>query len=195
MIKKLELSYPAKPYVVTQKFGIKNSAYEQFGFSRHNGEDFRVDADGIVVAMCRGVVIRTGDNPTGAGKYVEYRTLEPVEAEGSTGHVAFTAMHGERILVKPGDSTWAGTPLMVADNTGFSTGPHTHISAYFVDPTTGFKIENGNKETNHCFDFSKYYNGFYADDVFGWNAKLAQIGAKLGAIATAVAKLFIKKGV
>ena len=159
---KLELYYPAKPYEVTQAFGILNPSYNQFGFTRHNGIDFRVDADGIVRAMCDGYVYDVGFN-NGAGNYVRYHTLKPVEAEGRTGTVAFMYMHAKENLVKVGQEVKAGDAIMVADNTGFSTGPHTHISAYFINEL--YEKIDGNPETDHCFDFSKYYNGLYSDSI------------------------------
>jgi murein DD-endopeptidase MepM/ murein hydrolase activator NlpD len=164
---KLELFYPAKPYNVTQVFGIYNPAYLQFGYDHHNGIDFAVDTDGIVRAMCDGVVVEVKDYPTGAGKAVRYRTIEKVEAEGTTGYVEFMYMHAEKQLVTVGQILKAGDPVIIADNTGFSTGPHTHISAYFVDPSApigNHKLAIGDKNSDYCFDFSKYYNGYYADD-------------------------------
>lgn len=163
---KLELFFPAKPYAVTQAFGISNPSYQQFGFSKHNGIDFKVDADGIVRAMCDGEVYETGFN-SGAGNFVRYKTSQ-VEAEGKIGTVGFMYMHAKEILVTKGQKIVAGDALIVADNTGFSTGPHTHISAYFIDELNQ-KIR-GNPEVDHCFDFSPYYNGYHADDatkIFG----------------------------
>ncbi len=160
---KLSLFYPAKPYNITQAFGILNPSYNQFGFTKHNGIDFTVDTDGIVNAMCDGVVYEVGYN-AGAGNFVRYKTNVPVEAEGKTGYVAFMYMHAEKQLVKTGDQILAGDELIVADNTGFSTGPHTHISAYFIDNKTNIKLV-GDPQTDHCFDFAKYYNGKYAADI------------------------------
>lgn len=159
---KLNLYYPAKPYVITQAFGIRNPLYEQFGFKRHNGVDFRVDTDKVVRAMCDGVVYDVGFN-NGAGNYVRYKT-PLVEAEGRLGYVGFMYMHAEKCLVKTGDRVQAGDPIIIADNTGFSTGPHTHISAYFVNESNQ-KIEDGDPTVDHCFDFAKYYNGKFADDI------------------------------
>lgn len=158
----LELFYPAKPYNITQAFGIKNPSYEQFGFSKHNGIDFAVDTDGIVRAMCDGVVYEVGSNPD-AGNFVRYKTRTPVFAEGKKGTVAFMYMHAKNQLVQVGDLITAGDALIVADNTGFSTGPHTHISAYFVNDSN-VKLD-GDPSVNSCFDHSKYFNGFYSDDV------------------------------
>lgn len=173
----LKLTYPAKPYLLTQAFGIYNPAYLQFGFDHHNGIDFRVDTDGKVVSMCDGVVTDAGFN-SGAGNYVRYRTLEPVVTETATQYVEFMVMHASKLLVKKGDLVKIGTPLMVADNTGFSTGPHTHISAYFVDINTGFKMPIGDKNSDYCFDFSKYYTGDYADDIFTLN-KIKDLALKV----------------
>lgn len=158
---KLSLYYPTKPYEITQAFGITNPSYNQFGFTKHNGIDFRVDTDGIVRAMCDGEVYDVGYN-AGAGNYVRYKT-NLVEAEGRTGYVAFMYMHAEKCLVKSGQKIQAGDALIVADNTGFSTGPHTHISAYFVNELNE-KLPL-NPDTDHCFDFSKYYNGKFSDDI------------------------------
>lgn len=159
---KLSLYYPASPYRVTQAFGLTNPFYNQWGFTKHNGVDFAVDTDGIVRAMCDGVVYETGYN-SGAGNFVRYKTNLPVEAEGKTALVAFMYMHAKEVLVKSGQTIHAGDALIVADNTGSSTGPHTHISAYFINELWQ-KIPL-NPETDHCFDFSKYYNGQYADDI------------------------------
>lgn len=165
---RLELWYPAKPYIIEQAFGIFNPAYLKFGYDHHNGIDFRVDTDGIVRAVCDGVVTEVKEYPTGAGKAVRYRTTTPVEAEGVTEFVEFIYMHGAKQLVTVGQKISAGDPIIVADNTGFSTGPHTHISAYFIDinsPTGSNKLPIGEKNCDYCFDHSKYFNKFYADDV------------------------------
>lgn len=160
---KLELFFPAKPYVITQAFGILNRSYKDNGmsFAKHNGIDFMVDTDGIVRAMCDLEVYDVGFNDK-AGNYVRLKTLQPVEAEGKTGRVAFMYMHAKEHLCKVGDILKAGDPVIVADNTGFSTGPHTHISAYFVNERN-IKVD-GDPDVDHCFDFSKYYNGYHADD-------------------------------
>lgn len=153
---KLELQKPADPYIVRQAFGIYNPAYLQFGFSKHNGIDFAIDADGVVNAMCDGEVYEVGFN-SGAGNFVRYRTLFPMEAEGRTAYIGFMYMHAKKQLVKVGDKVRMGDPLIMADNTGFSTGPHTHISAYFLDLVSLLKFPYGDKTSDYCFDFSRYY--------------------------------------
>lgn len=159
-MKELELYIPGKPFNVTQAWGIYNPAYKQFGFSKHNGIDFKVDDDYLVRAMCDGVVTEVGYN-SGAGNFVRYRTNEKVMCEGTECYVYFIYMHATLCLVKHGDKIKAGDPLIIAGNTGFSTGPHTHISAYRVGDD-GSRLDK-DVESNYTFDFSKYFNGFYAD--------------------------------
>lgn len=161
MIKTLELYCPVKPYIVTQPWGERNDAYLRFGFSRHNGVDFLPDKDKIVKAMCEGTVTSIGNNPTGSGIYVRYRT-DLVMCEGVECYVEFYLMHAEKILVNIGDRVKVGTPLLIADNTGFSTGAHTHISAYRISKE-GRRLDN-DASVNNTFDFTKYFNGKHADD-------------------------------
>jgi murein DD-endopeptidase MepM/ murein hydrolase activator NlpD len=159
---KLELFYPVKPLITTQAFGIFNPAYKQFDFSYHNGWDYATTHGQIAYAMCDGIVTDVGENG-GAGKYVRYKTAEAVEAEGALEVVEFMYMHAEKQLVKKGQYVKAGDPLIVCDNTGFSTGPHLHISAYFINPA-GKKIRGRFAKTDYCIDFSKYYNRYFAVD-------------------------------
>lgn len=158
---KLSLYYPTKPYNVTQAFGIYNPAYNQFGFDHHNGIDFAVDADGVVLAMCDGVVTDVNYNSS-AGNYVKYKT-GLVECEGIECYVEFMYMHASQQLVKVGDKVQAGDEILIAGNTGFSTGPHTHISAYRLDKR-GNRLDQGDG-LDRCFDFSKYYNGKNSQDI------------------------------
>lgn len=165
---RLELFYPVKPLVVNQAFGIYNPAYLQFGFSEHNGIDYGAVEGEKALAMCDGIVKEVGYN-SGSGNFVRYRTLEPVQVGDRIGIVEFIYMHAEHALVGEEQIVKAGDALMVCDNTGFSTGRHLHISACFVD-SHGDRIAIGSPETVECFDFSPYYNRFYAVDaqkVFG----------------------------
>lgn len=159
---KLSLFWPVKPLVVSQAFGIFNLAYKQFGFTKHNGIDMPVKDGQIAYAMCDSYVADTGYND-GAGNFVRLETEEEVEAEGKKGRVGLMYMHAKKVLVQKGQTLLAGDPVMECDNTGFSTGHHLHVSAYFVNEK-GKKLKQGDKETDYCFDWSKYWNKFYAED-------------------------------
>lgn len=184
----LELYYPTKPYIVTQAWGVYNPDYIQFGFDKHNGIDIAVDKDGYVKAMCDGVVTRV-ENQSGGGLVVRYRT-GPVLCEGTECYVEFAYLHASKQLVKEGQVVKAGDNLIIAGNTGFSTGPHTHIAAYRLDKNTLAKLDN-NADANFTFDHSKYYNGKYADDIaetktyyFDTNLSLGSRGEKVKYLQT-----------
>lgn len=164
MANKLQLFIPAKPFKVTQGWGIKNASYKEAGFkfTHHNGIDFHVDDDVQVEAMCDGIVTETGFRKD-TGNFVRYKT-SLVNAEGTDCFVEFMYMHASKILVFTGERVYAGKPLIIAGNTGFSTGPHTHISASRFDG-------NGNRldqdwQTNYTFDWSKYLNESYTADIW-----------------------------
>lgn len=159
---KLEVFLPVKPLITTQAFGIFNPAYKPFGFTKHNGVDMLVNDGQPAYAPMDCIVIETGYN-SGAGNYVKIKTLEPVEAEGTTAVVCLMFMHGKEIKVARGEHLKAGDLLMLCDNTGFSTGHHLHVSAFFIDSEYR-KMQVGSVDTDWCFDWSKYCNWFYAVD-------------------------------
>lgn len=161
-MKKIELYYPTKPFIVTQGFGIKNDAYKRFGFTHHNGVDFIADKDKTVKAMCDGVVTRTGYQPNGAGIFLYYQT-DLVEIEGEECYLELIYMHAKELLVKVGDKVKLGQDLIITGNTGFSTGEHTHISAKRIGK--GGEILDKDTATNETYNFTKLFNGEYADDI------------------------------
>lgn len=161
-MQKLSVYWPVKPLIVTQAFGIFNPAYKQFGFTNHNGLDLLVVDGQEAYAMFNGLVSEVGEN-SGAGKYVKIRTVGPVEVGNDSGVVCLMYMHGKEILVKEGQSVAPGDLLMRCDNTGFSTGHHLHVSAFFVD-SNGKKLRRGVPQTDYCFDWVPYCNRFYSED-------------------------------
>lgn len=124
---KLQLTYPTKPFVVTQDWGLSRpEVYGRFGFTRHNGTDFRLGQDAKLFACHEGVVTTVGWQPNGAGNYIVFRSENTYQFEGGTYYVESCYMHLEKPLVKSGDKVTAGQLVGIAGNTGFSTGPHTH---------------------------------------------------------------------
>ena len=122
--------------------------------------DFSVDRNGIVEAMCAGVVTEVGYNDDN-GNYVRYKT-NLVNVDGLDCFVEFVYLHASKILVSKGQNLTAGTPLIVAGNTGKSTGPHTHISAYRID-SYGKKLDWN--EAFGSFDWTKYLLPYYSEDI------------------------------
>lgn len=172
---KLSLWYPAFPYKVTQAWGIFNPAYIRFKFSKHNGVDFLLGADSKLLAPMPGKIIKVGNQPTGGGIYVgiisreEYDEWDALLPQAKC-RVVIDFLHCEKILVKEGDIVNIGDTIAIADHTGFSTGPHTHMQPRRVRAWNGQVGENrffelvDSNEANESFDPTPYWNGFAAKD-------------------------------
>lgn len=168
---RLQLRYIAKPYVQTQKWGVYNpSVYSQFGFTHHNGEDLRLGEDDMIYAPVRMRIVQTGNLPKGAGIFVSAISIEAYDKWLSSKDVAykvyFTFMHLKKVLCKAGDVLDIGDEFAIADNTGFSTGSHTHLFAGRVNEKGGqyVFVDEALKNYNYSFDHTKYYIGEYAID-------------------------------
>lgn len=166
---KLELWYLAKPYVLKQAWGIYNPAYLKFGFDHHNGVDFALESDRRIHSPCPIRIVDIGYND-GAGNYIRFITTKQYMVLGDICYVGGMIMHMESQAVKVGDILKVGDFLGIGDNTGFSTGPHTHLSTYRLIAD----ISNGNvpltnrldkdPSTDYTFDPALLFNGFYAVD-------------------------------
>ncbi len=123
---KLSLTHPTLPFLVTQEWGVPNPIYKPFGFTAHNGVDFKLGKDAKLVAPHGGVVSQIGWQPNGAGLYICIRSVEPYGFADGLYFVESTMMHLAATKLSVGTEVRAGDEIAVADNTGFSTGPHTH---------------------------------------------------------------------
>lgn len=166
---RFSLAFPAKPFRLTQAWGIYNPAYEQFGFTRHNGVDVALGADKKLYAPCDGTIVRMGNQPTGGGIYLGLMTEKWDWPEGPF-RVLLDFLHCERLLVTEGQQVKLGDVLAVADNTGFSTGQHTHIQPRRVSYWNGQVGELlawtplDHNDANNSFDPLPFFNGRYAQD-------------------------------
>jgi hypothetical protein len=126
---KFQFFLPVKPFVITQPWGVYNPAiYSQFGFTAHNGIDVAMGADKTIHAPFSGTIIRTGNQPNGGGIFCGLLSDNQFEFnDGITAFVLLDALHCERLLASERQHVVAGQTLAIADNTGFSTGPHTHF--------------------------------------------------------------------
>ena len=167
----MRLHRPFRPWYVTQKWGIKNPAYEQFGFSRHNGIDVAAiyvgnppkqlqtwpiycPADGFRVY---GVY----DIPRGAGREIALISKTELDLPTGRGHLYLSFMHNAKVLVPAGYEPAIGELIAVGDNTGFSTGPHSHIGGYRVD-AKGRDLDKN--DASNSFDIEPLFLSSYAAD-------------------------------
>lgn len=120
------LAWPLEKIYITQNFGKTSDSGRLYVSGTHNGVDFRASIGTKVMSAGNGVVEGTGNTDTvcpGAsyGKWVFIRYDNGLAS--TYGHLSLiTAQVGQR--VKTGDL------VGYSGNTGYSTGPHLHMSVY-----------------------------------------------------------------
>lgn len=157
-----------KPFVITQAWGIKNPAYEQFGYSKHNGTDFKRYYDqresefSLYWGLDNCEVYFSGFE-TNTGFCVKANSLDFYDfPDGKRARINLILMHmKEQPKVVTGQILKVGTPVGLADNTGFSTGLHTHRNGRRVDKDLNLIDVN---EASNSFDTMLFDTGLYAQD-------------------------------
>lgn len=164
-MKKPSLWYPAKPFIVSQGWGIKNPSYNQFGFSEHNGVDFLTGYKNEVHAPLPCLVLETGFNES-AGNFVRLASTEKYQIGDKEGYFGIMFMHAEKILCTKGQVLKTGELVMIADSTGFSTGPHTHMSCRTLSKQSWDKKYRLDTyaPADYTFDPRPYWNNYFAQD-------------------------------
>lgn len=113
------LSWPvdAAKYPLTQRFGENPQEYAKYKQAGHNGIDIGCPAGTAVNCAADGVVVHTGFDKNGYGKYVRIS------------HEKFETLyaHLSEIEVKPRQALHTGDRLGLSGSTGNSSGPHLHF--------------------------------------------------------------------
>jgi len=128
-------TWPLDNIFITQQFGVTNASGRLYASGSHNGTDFRAAIGTPIKAMGNGVVIGAGDTDLtckGAsfGRWVLIRY---------DSNLAAIFAHMSVVSAKEGDKVSTGQVVGFSGNTGYSTGPHLHVSVY---PGDGVKVEN-----------------------------------------------------
>jgi murein DD-endopeptidase MepM/ murein hydrolase activator NlpD len=122
------LSWPLDSVVVTSPFGPRS-----LGSGYHNGTDFRASVGTPAKAMANGVVVGTGNTDASCprasfGQWVLIRYDNGLSS--TYGHLSL-------IKVSAGQNVARGQVVAYTGNTGYSTGPHLHVSVYASEGSTG----------------------------------------------------------
>lgn len=176
----LQIHYPFKPYIITQHWGNPNPAYSaQFNdpsFKLHNGVDavaLYPQSDGSFAKGTKWPVYCPADGfkvlsvdyaPQGGGNEVWLISKNKYQMFEKECYALLVLCHADRVLVKAGDEPKLGEILMVSDNTGFSTGEHTHMGLYRVDYNDIWYTRLDENDATGSFDPSLFFNGIYAVD-------------------------------
>ena len=136
----LKTYLPFKPYIVTQAWGVKNDDYIPLGFDHHNGEDANIGpfdytkkkySEYPVAFLADGFkVTEVAFYPNGGGNQIGFTSKQKYQVGDKLCYVSFIFCHAKKILVPVGYEPAVGELVMIADNTGFSTGIHTHTGMY-----------------------------------------------------------------
>ena len=169
----LEIHYPFKPFEITQVWGNPNTAYEQFGFELHNGVDARPwysDAQlrsyyPVYCPVDGFTVWKVDYQPNGGGNEVWLISDNEYQMFDKKCRALLVLCHGKKVLVKAGDKLSVGDLLMIGDNTGFSTGTHTHIGLYRVDYNGAMMHDLDTNGASDSFDPSLFFTKKFAVDV------------------------------
>lgn len=124
--------WPTDNVYITQLFGRTSAAGRLYASGSHNGVDFRATMGTPVKALSNGTVIGIGNTDlscprTSFGQWVLIRYNNGLSAIFA--HLSVTS-------VKEGDAVSAGQVVAYSGNTGYSTGPHLHVSVYASDAVT-----------------------------------------------------------
>lgn len=170
----LKIWYPFKPYFISQAWNNPNPAYQAAGFSfkNHNGIDAVQASPGAplsawpVYCPVEGFTVKSVDfAPQGGGNELWLISNTPVQMGDRGDLYAYMPLcHAKKVLVKAGDQPVLGQLLMIADNTGFSTGAHTHMGLYRVKINGPYVEYVDVNDANGSYNPAEFFTNEYAID-------------------------------
>lgn len=122
-------NWPVKNPVITQLFGLTGASKRLYASGTHSGVDFGAPLGTPVMAVASGTVIGTGNTDLvcrGASYGNWILIAHPSGLTSVFGHLS-------QVTAKQGDKVYAGQVVAYSGSTGYSTGPHLHISVFPSD--------------------------------------------------------------
>ncbi|MDP2815213.1 MAG: M23 family metallopeptidase [Rectinemataceae bacterium] len=163
-MERLALYYPVIPHIVNRPWGVEDTAYEELGFSRHNGIDLALVTGQPIYAPFECRVSKIGNEPNGSGLYVCLLSRRRHGFDdGLTSRVETTFMHLSEVHTTVGAKLSVGDVLGLGGQTGRATGSHTHMAPKRVrmNHFRGYRDRDRNEASN-TFDPEPYWNGLPA---------------------------------
>lgn len=127
-------SWPLDNVYITQRFGKTVGAEKLYTSGSHNGVDFRASVGTRVKNVLEGTVLGTGNTDAYPGCYSFGKWVFVKHDNGLStiyGHLSV-------ISTQTGQRLQTGDTIGFSGNTGYSTGPHLHISVY---ASQGVRVE------------------------------------------------------
>lgn len=172
----LQIFKPFKYLTISQKWNNPNPSYDQFGFPNHNGVDMiygyanqqAVFAPKTWPVYCpvAGFIVKKVDfNQNGGGNEMWLLSKQKLQIGDKVCYAYMPLCHADKILVPAGYEPELGELIMIGDNTGFSTGPHTHMGLYRVDWDGANMTFLDTNDANGSYDPTLFFTDQYAVDV------------------------------
>lgn len=120
------LSWPLDNIFVTQTFGKTFDSKRLYVSGAHNGVDFRASRGTPVKAVLNGIVEGLGNTDEQRGCYSYGKWILIKHPNGLTSLYA----HLDLIRVSTGQTVEIGEIIGYSGQTGYSTGPHLHLTLY-----------------------------------------------------------------
>ena len=123
------LDWPLDDVYLTQKFGKTNASKRLYVSGTHNGIDFRAPVGTPIKSSANGTIAGTGDTDVQC-RGVSFGKWILIKYDNG---LAVTYGHLSNISSSPGQTVRAGDVVGYSGNSGYSTGPHLHVSMYPAD--------------------------------------------------------------
>jgi murein DD-endopeptidase MepM/ murein hydrolase activator NlpD len=131
------LQYPVKDFWISQRFGKTVDSKKLYVSGSHSGVDFAVVRGSNIYAARGGVITATGN--TDVGKCLSYGKWILLRHDNG---LSTLYGHLDTISVSAGQSVNLGQVIGLSGNTGYSTGPHLHMSVIASDAIKVQKYAN-----------------------------------------------------
>lgn len=120
------LFWPLNNIFITQYFGKTVEAKRLYVSGTHNGIDFRASRGTPVKASLSGIVVGTGNTDEQRGCYSYGKWILIKHPNG----LSTLYGHLDLIKVSAGQNVQTGEVIGYSGQTGYSTGPHLHVTVY-----------------------------------------------------------------
>ena len=134
-------SWPLDNVFITQYFGKTIDSARLYKSGTHNGIDFRASRGTPVKATLDGTVVGIGNTDAQNGCYSYGKWILISHPNGLSTLYA----HLDLIKVSQGQSVQTGNIIGYSGNTGYSTGPHLHLTVY---ASQGVKVQKYSSSIN-----------------------------------------------
>lgn len=141
-------AYPLDKILVTQQFGKTSSSGRLYASGTHNGTDFAASIGTPVKAVLDGIVTGTGDTDVQKGCYSYGKWVLVKHPNGLSTLYA----HFSLVKVTKGQLVSTGELLGYSGSTGYSTGPHLHLTVFASGAVEVVKLGSYKKQKTGCSD-------------------------------------------